>query len=152
MPEVIFKKFAGGILVGGGCLIAGVISFIAFGDYKLFLLSLILSAGVFIKAWLIYYRFKNHKYVTVIGTCISVSRPFLAKDKRVEIETEEENFSVYVPKDTKITVNESYTFYFAKRPEKVSGVMNQYLTSKLNTDNFLGCERKVQNQNSCDTN
>lgn len=141
MPDVIFKKIIGGILIGIGCFVVGIINFIAYNDQKLFFLSLILSLGIFLKAWLTHKRFKNNEFIKIVGVCTNVTRTLFSSNKTVEILSEDETLKLYLPRETKISVNKTYAFYFAKKPEDTPVIINQYITSKVNMDNFLGCER-----------
>lgn len=140
MPDTIFKKFVGGILIGGGCLIVGVVSFIAYSDIVLLCLSVVLSAGMTLKAWLLYNRFKNNRFIKIVGVCTCVDRPLFSKTKSVEIQAGDKTMRMCIPKETKIAVNKTYAFYFAKQPEEMPKIINLYFTNKMNADNFLGCE------------
>lgn len=140
MPDTIFKKFVGGILLGVGCLLVGIVSFIAYGDVMLLCLSAIVSAGLSLKAWMLYRRFRNNRFIKIVGVCTSVSRPLFSKTKLVEIQAGGETLRVYLPKETKIAVNKTYVFYFAKKSEELPKLISQRFANKINADNFLGCE------------
>ncbi len=147
MPEVIFKKFIISILIGAGCLCAGIIGIIVSHDTKLLMLSLIIFAGMLIKGGMIYYRFKKDRYVKIIGKVSSVSRQLFASHKNVEVETDEGLIKLYLPKEVKIKPEHTYCFYFIKDTAKTPVIVNNYITAKLNTDNFIGCEEVEQSEN-----
>lgn len=140
MPDTIFKKFVGGILLGGGCLLVGIVSFVAYGDVMLLCLSAIVSAGLALKAWMLHRRFRNNQFIKIVGVCTSVSRPLFSKTKSAEIQAGDKTLRMCIPKETKIAANKTYAFYFAKQPEEMPKIINQYFTNKMNADNFLGCE------------
>ncbi len=145
MPEVIFKKFIMSILIGAGCLCGGIIGIIVSHDTKLLMLSLIIFAGMLIKGAMIYYRFKKDRYVKIIGKVSSINRQLFASHKNVEIETEKGLIKLYLPKETKIKPEHTYCFYFTKDTGKSPMIVNNYITAKLNTDNFIGCEEVEDN-------
>ncbi|MBE5040768.1 hypothetical protein [Ructibacterium gallinarum] len=140
MPDIIFKRIMGGILLGSGCLVVGVVSFIAYGDSVLLCLSVIVSAGMVLKAWLLCKRFKNNQFIKIVGVCTKVDRPLFSKTKSAEIQTDDKTMRVCIPKETKLAVNKIYAFYFAKKPEEMPKSINQRIANKMNADNFLGCE------------
>lgn len=140
MPDIIFKRIMGGILLGSGCLVVGVVSFIAYGDSVLLCLSVIVSAGMVLKAWLLCKRFKNNQFIKIVGVCTKVDRPLFSKTKSVEIQAGDKTLRMCIPKETKIAVNKTYAFYFAKQPEEMPKIINLYFTNKMDADNFLGCE------------
>lgn len=141
MPNIILKKFIGGILIGIGCLAVGIISYIVYIDFKMLILSSLITCGMFVKSFFTYRRFKDGKYITVTGTCTNIVRNLFARYKTVEIATEDENLELYLPKETKLSLNEKYIFYFSKKPKDTTIIVNQYITSRLNVDNFLGYEK-----------
>lgn len=143
MPNVILKKLVGSIAIGCGCLLVGIVSIAAYHDIKMFMLSLVITAGLFIKGFLICKQFKSGNYITITGNCIKISRTLFVKYKTVYVETAEDTIELYLPKDVKISTNETYVFYFKKKPSETTMIINNYITSRLNTDNFLGCERCI---------
>ena len=144
MPEVIFKKFIVSILIGMGCLCGGIIGMSAYHDTRLFVLSVIIFIGAAVKAGVIYYRFKKNRYIKIIGTVSNVSRQLFASNKSVEVETDEGTIKLYLPKEVKIKPEKRYCFYFYKDTGKSPVIINNYITAKLNTDNFIGCELAEQ--------
>lgn len=140
MPEVILKKFLVSILIGIGCFLGGIAGVLVYHDIKLFALSGILFVGMIAKAFMIYHRFKNGKYTQIIGTVQEISRQLFASHKSVTVETEEGIVKLYLPKDAKIKAKNTYCFYFQNDTSKSPVIVNQYITAKLNTDNFIGCE------------
>lgn len=123
----------------------GIVSFIAYGDVMLLCLSAIVSAGLALKAWMLYRRFRSNRFIKIVGVCTSVSRPLFSKTKLAEIQADGETLRVYLPKETKIAVNKTYAFYFARKPEELPKLIGQRLVSKMNADNFLGCELLSEN-------
>lgn len=146
MPNVIFKKIVVGILIGVGCLFIGLISCVLYRDFKMLMLSLIIASGMAIKSVLLYMRFKKNNFITITGVCSNVTRKLFTRYKTVEIITEEDKQVLYLPKDTKLSLNETYSFYFSKKPSDTTMIFNQYITSRLNIGNFLGYEKVDEEQ------
>lgn len=148
MPEVIFKKFIVSILIGMGCLCGGIIGMAAYHDSRLFVLSVIIFIGAVVKGGVIYIRFKKNRYIKIIGTVSNVTRQFFASNKSVEVETDEGTIKLYLPKEVKLKSEKTYCFYFFEDAGKSPFVVNDYITAKLNTDNFMGCELVEQDGTS----
>jgi len=140
MPDSVFKKFIVSIIIGLVCFMVGIVSLVLYRDNKMFFLSIVITAGMLTKGFLIYFQFKKGNFVTIKGKCTKVSGVLFAKYKTVYIETDEETLTLYLPKDVKILQDETYNFYFKKKPCEITPIYNKYITSKLNSDNFLGCE------------
>lgn len=150
MPNIILRKLIGSVLIGIGCAIVGTVSCIAYGDYKMLMLSLIIFLGMGVKVFFTCKRFRDGKFIAITGICSKISRKLFSRYKTIEIETEDETFQLCLPKDIKLTLNEAYTFYFTEKPSEVTPVINHYLTSRLNMNHFLGCEKaeEVQEKNT----
>lgn len=140
MPEVIFKKFIVSILIGVGFLCGGVIGMVTYHDTPLLMLSVIIFIGAVVKDGVIYYRFKKNRYIKIVGTVLTVNKPLFVSNKSVEVETDEGTIKLYLPKEVKIKLEKRYCFYFSKDTGKSPVIINNYITAKLNTDNFIGCE------------
>ena len=151
MPDSVFKKFILSIVIGLVCLIVAVISVAVYKDVQMFFLSVVIASGMFVKSFLMYYRFKNGNFVTIKGECIKISGALFAKYKKVDIKTEKERLTLFLPKDIKIALNETYNFYFKKKVWEITPVYNKYITTKLNSDNFLGLDFVCDSENSENT-
>lgn len=141
MPNVILKKITGNLLIGSLCIFIGVVMFFSQQDLNMFMLSLCVSIIIFIKTFLLYRRIKRGEFVTIKGICTKISSTLFAGNKIVYIETDEDVLQMYLTKDTKVNINEEYIFYFKKDPSKTTIILNNYITSKLNTENFFGYEK-----------
>lgn len=150
MPEVIFRKFIISILIGAGCLCSGIIGKVAYHDTRIVILSALIFVGMMVKAGMIYYRFKKGKYTKITGRVISISRQLFASNKNIEVETDDGTIKLYLPKDIKIKPEKTYCFYFVKDTAKTPVIVNDYITAKLNTDNFIGCEEIADDKSDRD--
>ena len=139
IPVPLHKKMAITALAGSGCMLFGLIYFIAAKD-RIFLL---LSAAVFLNcAWRAYsiYRIAvKGTYEVIEGTCVRINPQLIGKFRTVIMMDDGGIESTFrLAKNLKLKIGERYRLYFDNRNQYKTG--SGFFDKALATGNFLGCE------------
>ena len=139
IPEPIYKKILITALTGGGCMLFGIVYYIAAKDRILLLLSAVLLANCIWRAFSIYRIAVKKMYEAVEGTCVRINPHLVGKFRTVcmmddtGIET-----ALRISKNCKLIIGKRYCLYFDNRSRLQTG--SGFLDKILATGNFLGYE------------
>lgn len=138
-PAPLKRKMLLTTLVGISCLLVGVSLSIFAKDTMMLLLSIAVCAFSFYKAFMMFRTAAKKDYEVVEGTCTAIVPKLLNKFRKVKITDNDGNeTTLFLAKQSKITIGEHYKFYFKKTTRVTIG--NEYFDSALASDCFLGYE------------
>jgi len=139
IPAPLYKKILATAFVGGGCMLFGLIYFIAVRDSVLLILSIAVFANCAWRAFSFYRIAIKKAFDVVEGTCVSVRSKLVGKLKTIRIMDDagiETTFKL--AKNCKLNIGDRYRLYFDKRNQYTTG--SNFFDAALSTGNFLGYE------------
>lgn len=138
-PLPLRQKMLFSVLIGVVCFSVGGVIFIYTKDRIMLYLSFAVLAFSIIKSINLFLILRNKKYDVIEGMCTVIVPKPLRKVRKVEIiDNEGNNHSLYLNKQSKLKIGQSYRFYFKKTESILTG--NEYFDTALNSDSFLGYE------------
>ncbi|MDD4509342.1 MAG: hypothetical protein PHY23_00255 [Oscillospiraceae bacterium] len=127
------------MLIGGLCLLVGVVMFLFSRDVIMLVLSGAICVGALWKAVTLFRMISKKNYEIVEGTCVSISQNPIRRYRKVKIMDEAGTEStLLLSKQDKIKIGFRYRFYFSKTQHITLG--SEYFDAALSSDCFVGYE------------
>lgn len=144
IPAPLYRKMLITALAGGGCMLFGLVYFIAARDSVLLLLSAALLVNCIWRAFSIYRIAAKEAYEVIEGTCVGVSTGLVGKLKTIRMMNDDGiETSLRLAKNCKFKIGDRYRLYFDNRNQFRTG--SGFIDTALATGNFLGYETAPQN-------
>lgn len=145
MKDIVIRKILTLSLIGVLCLIFGIVYGWATRDKLLIVMSLIICAVNVYKITEIIKIEKKEQYLVISGKCIDSVYKVIGKYRIFQIQNGDDIMEISVPKTVKLKRNEEYNLYF-KKPDKDTDIYGNWLKNKILSDNFLGYELLVKEE------
>ena len=138
-PAPLKRKLILTVLVGILCLLIGIAMSVYSKDNMMLVLSLAVFGISAYKAYTFYRIASKEEYEVVEGICISVIPKPMQRFRKIKIKDSDGNeTTLLLNKQSKIKIGERYRFYFKKTTRVTLG--SDYLDTALSSDCFLGYE------------
>ncbi len=138
-PFPLIRRLILLLLTGFICIGIGLSGYLAAGDRILLCLSIAVCVYSFAKTILLWWVIKGNRYEEIKGICVGVSsRPFRRYKNIKLIDVNGNENGLLIPKQARIRIGYCYRFIFRKVVNDF--VQNEYLSTMLAEDNFLGFE------------
>ena len=137
-PPVLLRKWLLTCVIGIGCLLVGVVMFLAAGDRVMLMISALLALLTALRCVSFYRLVSKQEYETVEGVCIGVRKAPLRKQRSLCLLTESgAEHTITLDKQTPVRIGNCYRAYFQS-----SGIASEAvpLQSFLAQDQFLALE------------
>lgn len=146
-PAPLKRKLILTVSVGILCLLIGIAMSVYSKDNMMLVLSLAVFGISAYKAYTVYRVASKQEYETVEGICISVIPKPMQRFRKIKIKDSDGNeTTLLLNKQSKIKIGERYRFYFKKTTRVTLG--SDYLDTALSSDCFLGYEAVVEQKNN----
>lgn len=140
IPKPLSRRLLLTFLVGGGCLLIGLIFFLREGDMPFFTLSILLFLFSCGKGILLLLLVGKKAYTMLEGICTDVRRNLLGVTQNIcLVDADGNRHCLVVGKGHKICTGLPYRFYF-RDPDGIPLHSSPLLKKVLLTDNLLGLE------------
>lgn len=139
MKDIVLKRIMILATISIICFVVGIAYGIATGDKLLIIMSMIICVVNVYKIWDIRNIEKKNKYILLSGDCIDSQYNPAGRFRIYKIRNGNDVLEVSVPKNIKLSNNESYIFYFKEMDQSVFQE-SKWIRNKLLSDNFIGYE------------
>lgn len=137
-PAVLLRKWLLTCVIGIGCLLVGVVMFLAASDRVMLMISALLALATALRCVSFFRLVSRQEYETVEGVCISIKKAPLRKQRGLCLLTEGGiEHTITLDKQTPVRIGHCYRAYFrpsGSAPEPTS------LQNYLAQDQFLALE------------
>ena len=138
-PAPLKRKLILTVSVGILCLLIGIAMSVYSKDNMMLVLSLAVFGISAYKAYTVYRIASKEEYEAVERICISVIPKPIQRFRKIKIKDSDGNeTTLLLNKQSKIKIGERYRFYFKKTTRVTLG--SDYLDTALSSDCFLGYE------------
>ena len=137
-PPVLFRKWLLTCVIGIGCLLVGIVMFLAAGDRVMLMISGLLALMTALRSVTFFRLVSKQAYETVEGVCIGIKKAPLRKQRSLCLLTESgAEHTITLDKQTPVRISNCYRAYF-----QPSGTASEAapLQSFLAQDQFLALE------------
>ena len=146
-PAPLKRKLILTVSVGILCLLIGIAMSVYSKDNMMLVLSLAVFGVSAYKAYTFYRIASKEEYEAVEGICISVIPKPMQRFRKIKIKDSDGNeTTLLLNKQSKIKIGECYRFYFKKTTRVTLG--SDYLDTALSSDCFLGYEAVAEHKNN----
>lgn len=140
IPQPLRNKILFTPLLGVGCIVCGIATYLCVGDRTLLILSGVLFVMCIFKGYQYYRIAMCEKYEMICGTCIRVTPQLVGKLRKVCLMDDAGvESTLRLSKQHRFVIGNRYRIYFSKNDCQSIG--NDYLDTLLSTGNFLGYEQ-----------